>query len=135
MRCFILSILITLNMCLFASAEGISLPNDELLGKLATESAQLFRASEHKEPIYPETIQLDIKHERIKGFVAKYPQDTPYDVMQKAITSLYGKERLSDQVDQGKITVWRIEKHQFAIQLSQDNDEGPQLVIVSFKKK
>jgi len=114
----------------------VVLPNNQLLGKDATTSQTLFQATDAKSPIFPSSIQVDVKDGKIRGLIAKYEKGIAFQVVKDAINQHNQKWQIPDTSAPSNkdinLTLWRNEDERFAIQLHAKKGDDVEMIVLPF---
>lgn len=136
--CFIVCIcLLFLGIENTFAEEVIILPEASMCNADISNCVHLFPpVKSHKQGVYPEQISFDIFEKKVKGLIATYDKSVNFSNVEKAINKLYAEwevESLNDKnVD---VRVWRVQSLRFVIQLSKNDENRVQVILLPFSKK
>jgi hypothetical protein len=125
------------------NANGVVIPELSVVGDEVA-PVRLFANSgpspDHLQPEeaeYPRQLSLDIHRGRIEGFVASYSKTTRIEDLVAAVRKVESESKTYPQLEKFGIWGWRNEKHRYAVQVAQSDQEefGPQLVVVWLDRK
>ena len=120
----------------FASGQGarrIILPNPQLIHCREANCSQLWKDQPPVgSAVYPSQVLTDVVNGEIVGLTAIYDKSVSMDEIRAALNAAYGQWRIVD-LDTKKMSVWRVEWEQIAIQLA-NWDDGTRLIYLKFAK-
>ncbi len=102
-----------------AQITGVQLPNAAIFGRRTSEPIRLLREKERgeAEPVF---VLTDVRCGRYSGMTAQYNPEVPEAAVKRAISRLYGDEKVGQSG--APLGMWRVESEQFSIIVGVESD-------------
>jgi len=100
-----------------------------VFGKSTKEAVVLLMPIEPAQ-VEPETVMVDVDKGRYFAATVRYPKTTSFEEVRNDLNNIYGKWEKETFANDPEMGIWRNEDDQFAIQLSEDDEN---LVVIYIK--
>jgi hypothetical protein len=111
---------------------GIRMLNVEVFGKSTNEPVVLLeeRKRGHVDPV---SVHLDINDDQYLHATVRYPKGTPFEIAYASIGQKYARFEYMKKLDEdvGSIAIWRSVEQRIVIQLTDQKEDGLQLVLIT----
>jgi hypothetical protein len=117
-------IALLLTTALTSNGEVYAVPKSELIGTAASYSIAVLQQvtnGENSHPVYPDTVEFDIKKEIVQEIRCIYSHPGAFSFLQSHYNQLYPNDSIAG-FEASPVRIWRISSKGLVIQLSKDSD-------------